>query len=99
MSTHTPAEWAAFLSLGISAWAVMAAVIWLTADAEREDFDPRRAVRRAATTVHQGLVHAGHDVNRATATVQRRTGQAARDAALTSAALLALLLPATGGTR
>ena len=49
--------------------------------------------------LHQAAVHVGHDLNRATATVQRRTGQAARDAALTSAALLTLLLPASGGTR
>ena len=34
MSTHSPAEWAAFTSLGISAWAVMAALLWLTVDAE-----------------------------------------------------------------
>lgn len=97
--THSPAEWTAFGSLGVSAWAVMAAVIWLTADAEVEDFDPRPAARRTAGALHQGAVHAGHDLNRAIATSERLASQAAREAALTAAALLALLLPATGGTR
>ncbi|WP_406417933.1 hypothetical protein [Streptomyces sp. NBC_01614] len=97
--THSLAEWAAVLSLGVSVWSVMAAVIWLTADAELEDFDPRPAARRTAGALHQGAVHAGHDLNRAIATSQRHAAQAAREAALTAAALLALLLPATGSTR
>lgn len=96
---HSLDEWAAFLSLGVSAWAAMAAVIWLTADAELEDFDPRPAVRRLLAITHQGAVHAGHDLNRALAAAQLLARQSTRDAALTVAALLALLLPATGGTR
>ena len=95
MSTHSPAEWAAFTSLGISAWAVMAALLWLTVDAEPADFDPRPAARRATTALHQGVVHAGHDLNRARAHAER----AAVHAAITAAAALALLLPAAGGTR
>ena len=62
------------------------------------DVDLRPAVRRTTAVVHQGLVHAGHDLNRATATVERLAGQAARDAALTVAALLILTIP-TGGHR
>lgn len=42
--THSLAEWAAFLSLGLAVWAVEAAVIWLIADAE--SLDPRRPVAR-----------------------------------------------------
>jgi len=63
------------------------------------DVDPRPVVRRTTAVVHQVAVHAGHDLNRAYATAERRAGQAARDTALTTAALLALLLPAAGGTR
>jgi hypothetical protein len=48
--------------------------------------DPRPAVR-------QGLVHAGHDLNRAIATAERLAGQAARETALTVAALLILTIP------
>jgi hypothetical protein len=55
-------------------------------------------VRRAVTAVHQGVVHAGHDLNRAIATTERLAGQAARDAALTVAALLILTIP-TGEVR
>jgi hypothetical protein len=96
--THSLAEWAAFGSLGVSVWAVAAAVIWLTADAEAEDFDPRPAVRRATAVLHQGAVHAGHDLNRAIASVQRAAHAAVREAALTVAALLILTIP-TGDPR
>ncbi|MFJ8538105.1 hypothetical protein [Streptomyces sp. NPDC093591] len=68
------------------------------ADADPAYFDPRPAVRRTTAAVHQAAVHAGHDLNRATATVQRHAGQAARDAALTVAALLILTIP-TGDHR
>lgn len=50
------------------------------------------------TTPPQWLVHAGHTLNRAIATVQRHVRQAARDAALTVAALLILTIP-TGGNQ
>ena len=95
MSTHSPAEWAAFTSLGVSGWAVMAALLWLTVDAEPADFDPRPTARRVLAAAHQGAVHAGHDLNRARAHAER----AAVQAAITAAAALARLLPATGGTR
>lgn len=86
----------AAVCLTVSVWAACVAPCVLLVDAD--DVLPS-AVRRAVAVVHQGVVHAGHDFNRAYATVQRRAGQAARDTALTVAALLALLLPATGGTR
>jgi hypothetical protein len=62
------------------------------------DVDPRPAVRRIAAVLHQGAVHAGHDLNRAYATSQRLAGHALREAALTVAALLILTIP-TGGHR
>lgn len=60
--THTPAEWAAFLSLGVGFWASCAALLYLLHDA---DFDPRPLLARA----RQGAVHAGHDLDRAAAAV------------------------------
>jgi hypothetical protein len=59
---------------------------------------PPELVRRAATAVHQAAVHAGHDLNRATARVQHAAGRAAREAGLTVAALLILTIP-TGDPR
>lgn len=99
MHTNSPAEWAAFLSLGVSVWSAGSGLVLLTVDADLDDFDPRPAVRRARGAVHQAAVHAGHDLNRAIATSQRTASYALREAALTVAALLALLLPAAGGTR
>lgn len=86
---------ASAVCLGVSAAGVVALPALLFADATAADFDPRPLLRRA----HQLAVHTGHDLNRAYATSQRLAGHALRDAALTVAALLALLLPATGGTR
>lgn len=94
--THSLADWAAYSSLGISAWALAAAVIWLTADAKASDFDPRPAVRHAAASVHQAAVFAGHDLNHAVALLALHARQA-RDRARRAAArcLLALLLRLT----
>ncbi len=87
----------AAVCLTVSVWGACVAPCVLLVDADYVGMPP--VVRRAVAAVHQGLVHAGHDFNRALATTQRLAGQAARDAALTVAALLALLLPASGGTR
>lgn len=98
--TATPSDWVAFLSLGVSGWAVMAAVIWLTADAEAADFDPRPLARRALNAAHQGAVYAGHDLNRGLATSQRAAREARRAAAVSVAGLLLLLsAPTAGGNR
>jgi hypothetical protein len=97
--THTPSEWAAFISLGVSFWSSCSAVVWLTADADLKDFDPRPAVSRA--------IEAGqYDTALIAVTNARLTAQAAavrarhipRDAALTVAALLSLTIP-TGESR
>ncbi|MEV6180136.1 hypothetical protein [Streptomyces sp. NPDC052015] len=74
--THTPAEWAAMGSLSIGLYASASVFYFLLVDADREDFDPRPLLRLVADRV---LVEA----------VNARL--ALRDAALTAAALLALL--------
>lgn len=93
MTAHTPTEWAAALCLGLAVWGVGAAAIWLTAEAERSDFDPRPALRRALESGHfdRLLIVVGpvlHDARR----VVRLS---LRDAAVSVAALLTLLNPTT----
>lgn len=44
--THTPAEWAALLSLGISCHAAMSVPYFVLVDADLADFDPRPFARR-----------------------------------------------------
>lgn len=90
--THTPADWAAAGSLGISAAALIPLVLAF-ADADPADLDPRPAVRRAVTAGHQTAVHAGHDLNCALATSQRTCREAWAQAWLTLAALLILTIP------
>jgi hypothetical protein len=95
MSTHTPAEWAEMVALAFGIWGTGSVFYFLAVDADLADFDPRPAARRALAALHQGAVHAGHDLNRARAHAER----AAVHAAITTAAAVALLLPAHGGTR
>ncbi|MEV6504865.1 hypothetical protein AB0M61_01930 [Streptomyces sp. NPDC051642] len=98
--THSLAEWFAFLCLGIGGWAAGSALLYLICDADPSDFDPRPAVRRTAKAAHQGVVDAGHDLNRLLAVVQRAAALSLRDAALSLAALLSMLLtaPSKGAT-
>lgn len=99
MSAASPAEWAEAASIALALSSATAAVFFVLVDADLADFDPRPAARRALTVTHQLLVHAGHDLNRLLATVQRLATQAAPEAAVTAAAFLALLLPVSGATR
>ncbi|WP_405960748.1 hypothetical protein OG235_27675 [Streptomyces sp. NBC_00024] len=87
-ATHSLAEWASVLSLGIGVHASFSVFYFLLVDASRSDF-PR---------MWQAAVHARHDVDRAYASGLRLAADAAlyarltlRDAAFTAAALLALL--------
>ena len=82
-NTHPPSEWAAFLSLGVSVWASLAAAIWLTADAKATDFDPRPTLRRALQSPAADRVLV--EIVNARLTL--------RDAAVWLAALLMLLAP------
>lgn len=98
--THTLAEWAAFLSLGLSLSSAVSVPFWLAYDADLADFDPRPVMSRALESGRFDLVlvavaNAKHDARVLLAPVRHIP----RDAAITAAALLALLFPAAGGTR
>jgi hypothetical protein len=97
--THDLAEWAAFLSLGVGVHASFSVGWFLLVDSDSvRDFDPRPAVYRALESGRFDAVliaiPAAKDTARAAAV---RVQRAPLDAALTAAALLALLLPATEG--
>jgi hypothetical protein len=86
--THSLAEWASVLSLGVAVHASFSVPYFLLVDVARSDF-PR---------LWQAAVHARHDVDRAYASGLRLAADAVlyarltlRDAAFTAAALLALL--------
>lgn len=96
MTGHTPAEWAAVGSLGLSAVGLLALALSF-ADADARYFDPRPVVRRALEVgslrpVWQVAIHAGHDVNRAV----HASHEAFRDAA---ALLILLTTSPKGATR
>lgn len=95
--THTPAEWVEAGCLGLSAISLIALALAF-ADADYVVSDPRPAARRVLTSGHQAVVDAGHTINRALATGRRVGSHALRDAAISVAALLALLVPATPET-
>lgn len=100
-------------SLAVGLYGSALVVYFLLVDADRADLDPRPVVRRAAGVLHQGVVDAGHSLNWAAASGQHYACEFAadarvyvrlslREAALTGAALLTLLSPATapkGATR
>lgn len=81
--THSLAEWAAVLSLGVSAVAVIRLALAF-ADTDLAYFDPRPLLGRAGDRLPVEAVNAR---------------LLPRDAAITCAALLALLLPTEGATR
>lgn len=95
MSTHTPAEWAAFLSLGLSITSAASIPFWLLVDADPADFDPRPLVRRVIESGRYdrllcAVANAKHDTHAAVA----RARHIPRDAAISATALLLLLSPA-----
>ncbi|MFD9445009.1 hypothetical protein [Streptomyces sp. NPDC060001] len=102
--THTLAEWAAVLSLGVGGYAALSAPYFLLVDADLEDFDPRPMVRRVVAAVHQQLVHTGHSLAWAAVSVRhdlvpatvpvRHALYEAREWARDLAALLILLTSA-----
>lgn len=92
--THTLAEWAAFLSLGVSVPAALSVPYFLTVDADLADFDPRPAVRRARPVVW--------DATRSEALYPLlrewdNARHSARDAVIDVAALLLLLTTSPKG--
>lgn len=91
MPAATATEWAEAVSIALMLSGTAGGLFFLTVDADLADFDPRPVARRTAAAIHQGAVHAGHDLNRAYATGQRVARQTARDTAITTAALCMLL--------
>lgn len=94
-----PTEWAAAISFGIASYAALSIPVFLLADADPADFDPRPAVRRAIESGRLdpaliAVVNARHAAHEAV----DRIRNAPRDAAITAAALLALTIP-TGDSR
>jgi hypothetical protein len=92
--THDLTEWAAFLSLGVGVHGAFSAPYFLFVNATRADFDPRPAVRRAIESgrvdpLLVAVANAKYDAHR----VADRAKHIPRDAAITTAALLALLIP------
>lgn len=87
--SHSAAEWASFVSLGVGVWAAGSALVLLICDADLKDFDPRPAVRRAlespaADRLLVEVVNARH---------------ALREAAVSASALLLILSGPTGDVR
>jgi hypothetical protein len=78
-------EWAAAISVGIAAHAALSVPYFLLVDANPSDFDPRPVLRRA--------IESGRLDPALIAVVNAR--HAGRDAAITAAALLMLLAPAS----
>jgi hypothetical protein len=99
--THSLAEWAAFLLLGVGVHAALSVPYFLAVDADLADFDPRPVLSRAVESGRVDLLliavaDAKYDV-RATA---ERVRHALRDAAISLAALLMLLsAPPKGALR
>lgn len=90
--THDLAEWASFLSLGLSISSAASIPFWLTYDADPCDFDPRPAVRRAIESGRFdpalcAVANAKYDAR----AVAARARHIPRDAAISTAALLMLL--------
>jgi hypothetical protein len=90
---------ASAVSLGVSAAGLVAIPALLFADATRADFDPRPALRRAVESGRYDalLITAGPALHDAVTRARR----APLHAAITAAALLTLLIPASpkGATR
>jgi hypothetical protein len=93
MSTHSPAEWAAFLSLGIGVHGAFSAPYFLFVNAKCSDFDPRPALSRL---VESGRVD---PVLCAVANALSWAREKTRQAALSAAVLLLLLTAPKGVTR
>ena len=98
--THTLADWLAVVSFGIGTHAALSVPYFLTADADLCDFDPRPAMFRVLDTDTGArlLVATANGKHRARVAADR-IQHSPRDAAITAAALLALLTITPGDTR
>ena len=103
-ATHSLAEWFAFLLLGVGAHGALSVPYFLAVDADLCDFDPRPALSRAVESGRLDLLliavaDAKYDVREFVTDTRQLTALSLRDAALSAAALAALLFPVAGGTR
>lgn len=103
-ATHSLAEWAAFLLLGVGAHGALSVPYFLTVDADLVDFDPRPAVARVLESGRLDVAlivvaNARYDVREFVTGARQLAAFSLRDAAISLAALLALLFPVAGGTR
>lgn len=97
--THDLAEWASVLSLGIGVtFSCFVPWLLLVDSVSARDFDPRPALRRAINSeVVYPLLREFDNAKHTAHVAADRVRHIPLDAALTAAALLALLLPATEG--
>lgn len=92
----------AAICLALCGWASCTSVLYLTHDAAFADFDPRPALARAVESgrldgVLVAVANARYDAREVVASVVLDARLTLRHAAVTAAALAALLLPATEG--
>lgn len=102
--THSLADWLAVVSFGIGAHAAISAPYFLTVDADLCDFDPRPAVFRVLESGRLdvaliAVANAKYDVRETASGARQLAALNLRGAAISLAALLALLFPVAGGTR
>ncbi|HEY9353724.1 MAG TPA: hypothetical protein VIP28_10750 [Nocardioides sp.] len=108
MHTHTPTEWLAAGSLGLTAISLIRLALAFV-DTDLAYFDPRPAAHRVTASLHRGAVYAGHDLNRAAASARHHLAPttallwhavfAAREMARDLAALLLMLTTIPTGDR
>jgi Zn-dependent membrane protease YugP len=102
--THSLADWLAVVSFGIGTHAALSVPYFLTVDADPADFDPRPAVFRLVESGRLDLAliavaSAKYDVRESVADARQLAALNLRDAAITAAALLALLTVTPGDAR
>ena len=102
--THSLADWLAVVSFGIGTYAALCVPYFLAVDADPGYFDPRPAMSRAVESGRLDLAliavaNTKYDARVFVADARQLAALNVRDAAITAAALLALLSPVAGGTR
>ena len=97
---HTAAEWVEMVSLAVAAYGSLSVPYFLLVDADHSDFDPRPALARLVESSRlDAVLIAVANTKHGAGLAAVRVRHIPRDAAIALAALLALLVPAAGGTR
>lgn len=102
--THSLADWLAVVSFSIGTYAALSVLYFLTVDADPGYFDPRPALSRAVESGRLdvsliAVANAKYDVRETASKARQLAALNLRDAALTAAALLALLTITPGDAR